>query len=214
MFSIFAFILCTCTFATFGTTTRHVVVNNIGTDGKGQKFDTFPEICKITLWVLLAFRSLLALPVFLYPLADFFDDAIPSILGSSKADADEGQSSIEIGGALYAQQDNKFKWERWVSLSAAVVACSLFTVALWNVVVQLEMLTGSIFKSLNTCIFPCAGYLKLDGKWAEEEPMYKQVLAYIVLAIGMIWGVAGTILAIRELPVVQMILASDFADFS
>eukprot|EP00441_Pelagodinium_beii_P040970 CAMPEP_0197629052 /NCGR_PEP_ID=MMETSP1338-20131121/7075_1 /TAXON_ID=43686 ORGANISM="Pelagodinium beii, Strain RCC1491" /NCGR_SAMPLE_ID=MMETSP1338 /ASSEMBLY_ACC=CAM_ASM_000754 /LENGTH=450 /DNA_ID=CAMNT_0043200059 /DNA_START=64 /DNA_END=1413 /DNA_ORIENTATION=- len=198
MFSVLALMLCACTYAAFGTSISHVVLNNISCDGTGQKMPIFPGWCKSALWLVLALRGLLCLPVFLNPLADLIgeiaDEVYPGPPGISDSELHKTiqildtrplDADVECILEVPRSQHDK-KWSRWSSICVAFTACSFFTAGIWDLTVELEMVTGAIFKSMNVIILPCAGYLNLCGKSAEEGCALK-ALVLATMAFGIIW---------------------------
>jgi len=61
-----------------------------------------------------------------------------------------------------------------------------------------ESLVSSMFKSVNAFIIPCVGYYALCGSKLRGKP-FKRFLLLLVLSMGVLYGVVGTITSLLSL---------------
>eukprot|EP00747_Dinoflagellata_sp_TGD_P101537 gnl/TRDRNA2_/TRDRNA2_168381_c2_seq1.p1 gnl/TRDRNA2_/TRDRNA2_168381_c2~~gnl/TRDRNA2_/TRDRNA2_168381_c2_seq1.p1 ORF type:complete len:456 (+),score=61.97 gnl/TRDRNA2_/TRDRNA2_168381_c2_seq1:22-1368(+) len=181
MFTVLAVALCVVSYWTFGTALDNVALNNIGEDTNGEPDGVIPASFTFICNMLLVARTLTVFPNFVKPAIVL----VTAYCGEDYFLPNELENEID----LLCPSPVQF-------LRRSIIVCTIFgmvgfcSVLCTGIISELDCLVGSLFKSVNVIIIPCAGYLKIC---ASEGGTAKRTAIFALLVLGVLWGVQGTV---------------------
>lgn len=159
-------IMATVAYITYGDALKEIALANMGRDLGGDPVPGQGWIGS-TANLLIAVRTVLALPSFIRPVVAILQDAL-------------------VG------ERSQTDCLRFGLLTLAFAACAGAGIVLADHLTEVEDLVSAMFKSLNGIVIPCLCYLRLCK---PTKPHL--VLAIILISIaGAVWGIGGTVLSV------------------
>lgn len=174
-FAIFGFTavaLGGCSYLTFGSVVQPVVLSNMAHD-RDLKPIAGLEWIETTANLLIGFKSLLVLPSLIRPVVC----VVQGLVGMSP------------------EPELKNRKLRVFFIVLSFALCSLATVAFCDFLPEIEALTSSLFKSINSLIIPCWSYYRL----CKPKALFIRLLLFTVIVCGTVWSVCGTWIAVSSM---------------
>eukprot|EP00747_Dinoflagellata_sp_TGD_P216782 gnl/TRDRNA2_/TRDRNA2_89274_c0_seq1.p1 gnl/TRDRNA2_/TRDRNA2_89274_c0~~gnl/TRDRNA2_/TRDRNA2_89274_c0_seq1.p1 ORF type:complete len:404 (-),score=49.81 gnl/TRDRNA2_/TRDRNA2_89274_c0_seq1:45-1166(-) len=184
-FFITVLVLCVLAYWTFGTSLDTVAVNNIGVDTHGNPDGVIPGSFTLVCNMLLVARTLTVFPNFVTPSIVLFTQFLKKGFGVdfSLPEGNEDEMSL-----LYDSPSAFFR--RFVLVCMVFSTVCFCGVLCADIISELDCLVGSLFKSVNVIIIPCAGYLRVC---TAEVATAKRATIFALLILGVLWGAQGTV---------------------
>jgi len=192
VFLLAALVLGVTTYASFGTSLEEVVLTNIGYDTHQQPVQNLPPWLAPVCNVVLSARCVQVMPNFLGPILSL-------IYGTLYRCGIDMSIPLDMESELSLLSSHPCRClGRLLIIGSCLLLCAACSILFDDLMDLVESLVSSMFKSVNAFIIPCVGYYALCGSKLRGKP-FKRFLLLLVLSMGVLYGVVGTITSLLSL---------------